>query len=165
MTETTNTTNGNGNTTITRPCGVWTMVNAMVSNGWGYARELSKDRKPTRRPRKFTCPACKERLSNEGKKGNLLDRATKNVVVFSKEGRPSVALCHVCNYKKKEGSKEAPPPEGGKAPAPPTAAVCTRKDCNNPLPSDRKALCYSCCPPGKKASAVKADPPVAPDQY
>ena len=165
MTENTNTTNGNGsNTTITRPCGIWTMVNAMVANGWGYAREIDKTGKTTRQPRKFTCPVCKDKLAKLGKKGVLLVRASKNVVVFSKEGRPAVALCHGCNYKKKEGKDAAPPSEdiAASPPLPPAQNTPRLCKCGQPLPPNRKAKCFFCIPPKKN---VVAGPTVGDGQY
>lgn len=169
MTETTNNTNGNGsNSTITRPCSVRTMINAMADNGWGYIPNRDKKGRPTRQAHKYTCPACEAKRLKEGKSKTLAERSSRNVVVFFKKDRPKVALCHVCTYKKKEGQVEAPtPPTKAMTPedATPEVRTCTRKGCNNPLPPDRKAVCHSCKVPSKKAQMKANQDPQPGAQY
>jgi len=145
MTENTNNTNTTGNgSNITRPCSVWTMINEMAKYGWAYVPGKNKKGQPIRQAHKYTCPDCQAKRVNEGKSKTLADRSSRNVVVFFKKDRPRVALCHVCNYKHKEGEK-ASPPEGGVT-APPADPVVQNAclGCGKILPNMKERYCSTC---------------------
>lgn len=166
MTNTTNNTNGNGST-ITRPCSVWAMINEMAKHGWAYIPGKNKKGQPLKQAHKYICPACEDKGLKAGRSKTLAKRSSHNVVVFFKEGRPKVALCHVCTYKKKEGEQTTTPPTSDMTPedAVPDVEICNRKGCNNPVPEGRKAVCHECKPPGKKVKMKAQQDPQPGSQY
>lgn len=123
---------------ITFPCGIWTLINAMLANAWGYIPTTNAKGEPTRYPRKFVCPNCLDHWIKAGKTGMLKRRLATNAVVFFKDSR-KMAVCHVCGFRKYNVGVNADAP------------ACT---CGAPLPKGRKKWCYSCRPAAGHVEAI-----------
>lgn len=95
--------------------------------------------------KRYICPRCLAAFRKTGRKeeGHLFERAVRGVLIFTKEGRPSVAACR-CGYRAIETRETA-----AQASKQPYVKMCER--CGiEPVPKGRKCYCHICVPGSRK---------------
>jgi len=124
----------------------------------------------------FTCEACEDELLTAaqavGYTGDTPPWANAKIALRFKKNGHTIAACK-CGWRKDVTSKSIKKPvctecgtvinADGKCynpnctsahTAPIASKVCNRVNCNNPVPSGRTAVCYSCLPPSASSQVT-----------